>query len=135
MKKIYVSGNGNLSWEKFHEFYVQPLKDFNFAECEFIIGDFSGADTLMMEYLKDKTEKVTVIHIGEKPRYRINTFKTKASAWTFSGNFKSDAERDEYAVAYCTHFLAVDFNSDSKRKSGTLKNIEKCLNTGKIKIE
>lgn len=118
MKKIDVSGNGNLSWEKFHEFYVLPLKDFNFAECEFIIGDFSGADTLMMEYLKDKTEKVTVIHIGEKPRYRISTFKT------FSGNFKSDAERDEYAIAYCTHFLAVDFNSDSKRKSATLKKIE-----------
>ncbi len=53
MKKIYVSGNGNVSWEKFQQFYIEPLKKFNLDECEFIIGDFSGADTLMMEFLKD----------------------------------------------------------------------------------
>lgn len=79
MKKIYAFGNGNLSWDKFHELYVTPLKNIDLADCEFIIGDFSGADTLMMEYLKDKTEKVTILHIGIKPRYKINTFKTKAA--------------------------------------------------------
>ncbi|WP_231128699.1 hypothetical protein [Chryseobacterium vaccae] len=135
MKKIYAFGNGNLSWDKFHELYVTPLKNIDLADCEFIIGDFSRADTLMMEYLKDKTEKVTILHIGIKPRYKINTFKTKAAGWTFSGGFQSDAERDDYGVSQCTHFLGVDFNSDAKRKSGTLKNIEKCLNSGKIKIE
>ena len=54
MKKIYVFGNGNLSWEKFNQFYIEPLKDFNLSECEFIIEDFSGADTLMMENLNKK---------------------------------------------------------------------------------
>ncbi len=77
MKKIYVSGNGNVSWEKFQQFYIEPLKKFNLDECEFIIGDFSGTDTLMMEFLKDKTEKVTILHVGKRPRYFANSFKQK----------------------------------------------------------
>ncbi|SHL30417.1 hypothetical protein [Chryseobacterium polytrichastri] len=55
MKKIYVFGNGNLSWKKFNQFYIEPLKDFDLSECEFMMGDFCGVDTLMMEYLKDKS--------------------------------------------------------------------------------
>lgn len=134
MKKIYVFGNGNLSWEKFNQFYIERLKEFDLSECEFIMGDFCGVDTLMMEYLKDKSEKVSVLHIGQKPRYFANTFKTKAEKWEIKGGFTSDLERDNYAISNCTHFLAIDFNSDEKRKSGTTKNIEKCLNLDKIKI-
>ncbi|MBB4806966.1 hypothetical protein HNP38_002262 [Chryseobacterium defluvii] len=134
MKKIYVFGNGNLSWEKFHEFYLDLLKDLDLSECEFIMGDFSGTDTMMMEYLKDKSENVTIVHIGERPRYFVNTFRTKAQSWKTLGAFKSDSDRDNYAISNCTHFLAVDFNSDEKRKSGTLKNIEKCLALNKTKL-
>lgn len=134
MKKIYVSGNGNVSWENFHQFYIEPLKKLNLFECEFIIGDYSGTDTLMMEFLKDKCENVTILHIGQRPRYFVNKFKTKVINWKFVGGFTSDFERDSYGVEHCSHFLATDFNTDQKRKSGTLKNIEKCLNLGKIKI-
>lgn len=135
MKKIYVSGNGNLSWENFHQFYLEPLKKLNLSECEFIIGDFSGTDTLMMEFLKDKSEKVMILHIGEKPRYFPNKFRTEAKEWKIIGGFTSDSERDLFGIEYCTHFLADDFNTNEKRKSGTLKNIEKCLSLGKIKIK
>jgi len=134
MRKIYVFGNGNISWDKFHSIYIEPLKQFDFSECEFLIGDFTGTDTLMMEFLKDKTSKVTVVHLNEKPRYIANTFNTKAKNWKRIGGFKSDKERDQYAISECNHFLAVDFNSDDKRKSGTQKNIEKCFSLGKIKI-
>lgn len=135
MKKIYVFGNGNLSWESFNEFYIEPLKKVNLSECEFIIGDFNGTDTLMMEFLKNKSENVTIIHMGEKARYFVNTFKTKAQNWKRIGGFTSDLERDTFGIVNCTHFLAIDFNSDEKRKSGTLKNIENCQNLNKIKIE
>lgn len=134
MKKIYVFGNGNLSLEKFNQFYIERLKDFDLSECKFIIGDFCGVDTLMMEYLKEKSENVMLLHIGQKPRYFANTFKTKAGKWEIKGDFISDLERDNYAISNCTHFLAIDFNSDEKRKSGTLKNIEKCLCLNKIRI-
>ncbi|WP_175622899.1 hypothetical protein [Chryseobacterium schmidteae] len=134
MKKIYVSGNGNISWEKFHQFYIEPLKKLNLSECEFIIGDFSGTDTLMMEFLKDKSENVTILHVGNKPRYFVNSFKTMAKKWKTTGGFTSDLERDTYGIERCTHFLAADFNTDEKRKSGTLKNIEKCRSLNKIEI-
>ncbi|MFZ4931689.1 hypothetical protein [Chryseobacterium sp. Mn2064] len=135
MKKIYVSGNGNVSWENFHKFYIEPLKKIDLAECEFIIGDFSGADTMMMEFLKDKCENVTILHVGKRPRYFANSFKTKTMKWNVIGGFANDLERDMFGIDLCSHFLAMDFNSDEKRKSGTLKNIEKCLNLGKIKIK
>lgn len=48
------------------------------------------------------------------------------------GNFKTDQERDRAAIERCTHYLAIDFNSDEKRKSGTLKNIELCNERGKL---
>lgn len=134
MKKIFVFGNGNLSWENFHRFYIDPLKETMVSECEFIIGDFTGIDTMMMEYLKDKTENVTIIHMKDRPRYFVNTFRNKTSKWKTVGGFISDAERDEFGISNCTHFLAVDFNSDETRKSGTLKNSEKCLSLNKIRI-
>lgn len=134
MKKIYVSGNGNVTWENFHQFYIEPLKKLNLSEYEFIIGHFSGTDTLMMEFLKDKSENVTILHVGKKPRYFANLFKTKAEKWKIVGGFTSDYERDQFGIEHCTHFLAVDFNTDEKRKSGTLINIEKCRSLNKIEI-
>lgn len=134
MKIIYVFGNGNLSWEHFQEFYINPLRNFNFSDCEFIIGDFTGADTLMMEYLKNKSEKVTIIHMGEKSRYFTNRFRTHSGKWKKIGGFTSDAERDQYGISNCTHFLATDFNSDDKVKSGTSQNIDKCFALHKIKV-
>ncbi|WP_294293075.1 hypothetical protein [uncultured Chryseobacterium sp.] len=133
-KKIFLFGNGNLSWENFHRFYIEPLKGTAVSECEFIIGNFAGTDTMMMEYLKDKTENVTIIHMKDRPRYSVNTFRNKASKWKTVGGFVSDAERDNFGISNCTHFLAVDFNSDETRKSGTLKNIEKCVSLGRIKL-
>jgi hypothetical protein len=68
---------------------------------------------------------VTLLHIGDKPRYIPDKYKTKVNDWTVIGNFKSDIERDEYAIEHCTHYLAYDFNSDVNRISSTLKNISK----------
>lgn len=122
MKKIYVSGNGNVTWENFHQFYIEPLKKLNLSEYEFIIGDFSGTDTLMMEFLKDKSENVTILHVGKKPRYFANLFKTKAEEWKIIGGFTSDYERDQFGIEHCTHFLAADFNTDEKKKRDTKKH-------------
>lgn len=134
MKKIYVFGKGNISWEAFECDYLEKLKSEDFETTEFMVGDFRGTDTLMMEWLKEKSEKVTVLHLGEKPRYFPDIFKTKVSKWTLKGGFLNDKERDLYGIEQCTHFLGIDYNSDENRKSGTQKNIEKCLILSKIKI-
>lgn len=136
MKRIFIFGNGNISFNSFIQYYAQPLSDvLTESEVSIIVCDFRGVDTLIMELLKTETEKVSIYHIGERSRYKPDTFKTKANNWQFVGNFNSDKERDDKAIEDCTHFLAIDFNSDSKRQSGTSKNIDKCLKLGKIRIQ
>lgn len=133
--KIFVSGNGNISFNNFFEFYIKPIEKLDFNDIEFLLCDFRGTDVLMMEYLKTKSSKVTIYHIGDKPRYVPDKYKTKVGNWKFIGGFNNDNERDSSAINSCSHYLMKDFNSDYKRKSGTLKNIELCESLGKIEIK
>lgn len=133
--KIYIFGNGNIKYSDFEELYLKPIKRLAKENPEFIICDFRGVDTLVMEYLKSESEKVSIIHIGERPRYIPDKFKTKVSQWKVKGGFEDDKSRDRYAINSCTHFIATDFNSDGKRKSGTQRNIELCKSLGKIRID
>lgn len=117
MIKVYVFGNGNISFDSFLKYYSLPLQDIIYKnEVCFLLCDFRGTDTLMMEFLKCVTSNVRIYHIGEKPRYCPDNFKTKVADWKFISGFTSDKERDTTAINDCTHFLAYDFNSDKKRK-------------------
>ena len=134
--KIYLFGNGNIRFSDFRLFYEKPiLQSLQLEDVSFVLCDFRGTDTLAMELLKTETANVTVFHVGEKPRYFPDLFKTKAGEWKRIGGFVDDAARDLACIECCTHFIATDFNSDLKRKSGTLKNIEHCLRAGKYRIE
>ncbi len=133
--KIYIFGNGNISFSDFKEFYEKPLSNFMEREdVEFLLCDFRGVDTLAMELLKTVSSNVSVFHVGEKPRYFPDKFKTKVKDWKINGGFENDEHRDKECIKRCTHFLAIDFNSDSNRKSGTQKNIEVCEELRKIRI-
>ena len=132
---IYVFGNGNINYADFEVTYLKPIKRIlHEGNLEFILGDFRGVDTLIMEYLKSESAQVSVLHIGEKPRYLPDKYRTKVSQWKIIGGFEDDESRDRYAISNCTHYIATDFNSDNKRKSGTQKNIELCQSLGKIRI-
>jgi hypothetical protein len=133
--KVYIFGNGNLSFNDFLHYYQSPInKLLQLENVHFILCDFRGVDTLTMELLKCATANVTILHIGEKPRYTPDKYKTKVSQWNFIGGFESDSERDITAIDMCTHFLAHDINSNEKRKSGTLTNIENCLRQNKTAV-
>ena len=133
--KVYIFGNGNISFDDFEEFYLNPLKGLvTDKQVSYIICDFRGVDTLAMEYLKSTCQNVTIAHIGERPRYIPDKYRTKVSQWNIVGGFEDDQSRDQFAIDQCTHFIARDFNSNEKRKSGTLKNIELCKSLGKIEI-
>lgn len=133
--KVYIFGNGNISFEDFEKHYVRTINNLLIDKTvEFIICEFRGLDTLVMEYLKTKSANVTIIHIGERPRYMPDKYKTKVSQWKVIGNFEDDTSRDDFAINNCTHFIAVDSNSNEKRKSGTQRNIEHCLALGKVQV-
>jgi hypothetical protein len=124
---IYVFGNGNISFTDFIHYYQQPLSSYlSNYEVSFSVGDYKGVDTLVMELLKRESSHVTVYHVGERPRYLPDKYKAKVSSWKLIGRFETDEARDLAAIESCSHYLAVDVNSDEQRKSGTLKNIELC---------
>lgn len=131
--KLYVFGNGNLNLLDFYNLYHEPISRLSIP-TNFIVCDFRGTDTLTMEYLKTITPNVRVFHVGEKPRYMPDKYRTKVSQWELVGGFESDADRDDAAISECTHFLAHDKNSNDERKSGTLRNIERCLKLHKLRI-
>lgn len=132
---IFVFGNGNLDFDNFLKYYYEPIiKAIDAINPQFTVCEFRGTDTLIMELLKSLTPKVTVLHMGEKPRYLPDKFKTYVSQWKIKGGFINDKERDLHAINLCTHFLAFDLNSDEIRKSGTLKNIEFCFGQKKIDL-
>jgi hypothetical protein len=133
--QLYVFGNGNLSFPAFLELYAEPLgRLLHDRELRVLVCDFRGADTLVMEYLKHATPNVRVYHVGARPRYLPDAFRTLVGQWELAGGFDGAAARDAAAIAACTHFLAHDFNSDATRKSGTLRNIERCLALGKTRL-
>ena len=134
--KIYIFGNGNIKYSDFEEFYLNPIKRaVNTAEAEFLLCDFRGVDTLAMEYLKSESKNVSIFHIGEKPRYLPDRYRTKVNQWKIIGGFEDDQSRDHHAINLCTHFIATDFNSNEKRTSGTQKNIERCQELSKVRID
>jgi hypothetical protein len=132
--RLYVFGNGNLSFSTFLALYVPALMLLSMRTTQFLVCDYMGADTLTMEFLKDRAADVRIFHMKENPRYVPVTYRTKASAWVRVGGFEDDKSRDEAAIQECTHFLAFDFNSDDKRKSGTQRNIERCLSLGRVSL-
>jgi hypothetical protein len=133
---IYVFGNGNIKFTDFVLHYELLIRKLITApNVSFILCDFKGTDTLAMELLKTETENVRVYHIGQRPRYLPDLYKTKVAQWKLIGGFQGDQERDDAAIESCTHFLATDFNTNASRTSGTKRNIEKCLLLGKIPLK
>jgi hypothetical protein len=76
---VFVFGNGNISFQEFHNKYVNILDRLKEqSDISFIVCDFRGTDTLVMEYLKNNSN-VTLLHIGDKPRYIPDKYKTKVN--------------------------------------------------------
>ena len=53
--RLYIFGNGNLSFADFVQRYQSPLASIREQVARFIVCDSRGADTLPMEYLKTET--------------------------------------------------------------------------------
>ncbi|MNJ91886.1 hypothetical protein D3C87_95410 [compost metagenome] len=133
---IYLFGNGNISFADFKIHYEEIMNRYLDDETvHFSLCDFRGTDALAMEVLKCTTSRVSVYHIGERPRYLPDKFRTKVSGWKIIGGFENDEQRDREVIQNCTHFIAIDFNSDEKRISGTQKNIAYCEQLGKIRLQ
>lgn len=132
--RLYIFGPGCARFEDFVKLYAEPLWLLPYEDDEsFIVCDFRGVDTLVMELLKTRTTRVSVYHIGERPRYLPDRYRTKVSSWQLEGGFATDEARDDAAIEACTHFLAYTHPS-ARESSGTKRNIKRCLELGRYPL-
>ncbi len=134
-RTIYVFGNGRLSFDDFLRLYVPPLEAaLAHHDSAWVVCDFRGVDTLVMEYLKARTAAVTVFHVGDRPRYLPDRHGALAQRWVIRGGFADDRARDEAALAACTHYLAIDRFSLPTKPTSTAALIERCRAAGRIAL-
>lgn len=133
-RTVYVFGNGRLEFDDFIQLYAPTMRAAISPETTWILGDHCGVDTLAMEFLKTRSERVTVLHVGERPRYLPDRHDTLARAWTLLGGFADDHARDEAAVDRCTHYLAVDRFATPLRPTGTASLIARCVSRGRVSL-
>ncbi|MFO0647390.1 MAG: hypothetical protein U0326_14215 [Polyangiales bacterium] len=133
-RTVYVFGNGRLELDDFLTLYAPSMRAAVSPETSWIVGDFRGVDMLAMEFLKTRSERVTVVHVGERPRYLPDRHGTLADAWTLLGGFADDRSRDEAAIQRCTHYLAVDRWATPARPTGTSSLIARCDELGKVSL-
>ena len=123
IKKYFISGHGDLTFEEFIENY-KPLIDAALIENHlFVLCDFRGCDVLAMEYLKNKTSNVIILHCFDKPRYYPEAYNLHSSDWTLTGGFRCDIARDMTATSLTDYDIA--WVRKGRDKSGTAKNIKR----------
>jgi hypothetical protein len=119
----FISGHGNLHFEEWMEHY-KPLIDNALAtHSRFILGDFRGADVFSAEYLKNKTEWVTIVHCFSKPRYKVDVIDLPSAKWVYRGGFTNEFARDAYMTQYSDSDIA--WVRVGKEKSGTAQNLQR----------
>lgn len=120
-KTAFISGHGTLTFNQFFDVYIPEIDKALELNHNFIIGDYNGTDTLAQEYLKDKTNNVTICHCFDKPRYRVNKYRLNSEHWIYIANFESDDERDSYMTNHSDYDIAISLY----RNSGTQKNLNR----------
>lgn len=116
--RYFISGHRDLSIEDFYTYYaplIQRAID-NDHNAYFVVGDYSGADSMAQDYLRDNgAEHVTVYHMFDNPRYIASANFSKC------GGFRDDISRD----AAMTENSDIDIAVIGKGRwtSGTAQNI------------
>jgi hypothetical protein len=125
---FFVSGHLDLSQQEFDQFYTMQIEKAIAQNAHFVIGDAKGADAMAQKHLaKVHYRKVTIYHIGSKPRNLLGPFETR-------GWFKNDEERDKAMTNASQQDIAWVRSEEMCKKlygsnykpnkiSGTAKNI------------
>lgn len=117
----FISGHRDITEKEFTENYAKAIDivlSTNPEAC-FVVGDYYGVDIMAQDYLLDARHvdpsKVTVYHMGDKPR------NSNPKVTNFHGNHTSDEDRD--AAMTEASFEDIAFVRDHTKLSGTAQNI------------
>lgn len=111
----FISGHLTLTELEFDEYYRAAIDEPLAHGDSFVVGDASGTDAIVQNYLLGKTDAVVVYHMFTEPRNNAG-FKT-------IGGFNTDEERDAQMTADSNHDIA--WVRPGREKSGTQKNIDR----------
>ena len=109
----FISGHLSLTQSEFDAHYKPLIDEALFQGRSFVVGDAKGADTMAQDYLYGKTDKVTVYHMFESPRYN--------AGFTTVGGFLTDQERDSCMTDNSDRDIA--WVREGRERSGTQKNL------------
>jgi hypothetical protein len=124
---VFVFGHENLAFATFLDRYIPAIDTMLVdATTSWLVGDRPGAETLALEYLKSRTERVNIFHCGKEPRYFPSIAGTPADRWQWRRTFASYQQLVDAAIAECTHFVAEDNGWDITRYDGTRRAIDAC---------
>ena len=113
MNIYFISGHLDLTEEEFKKHYSSRIERAIAEGSSFIVGDARGADKLAQQFLKSKTEKVTVYHMYTSPRNN--------AGFTTEGGFISDSSRDRCMTENSTDDIA--WVKPGRENSGTARNL------------
>lgn len=118
----FISGHRDITQEEFDRLYKPIILNIidNDNTCNFVVGDYHGADTMAQQLLSDlcykiSPKQVTVYHMFEKPRNFVN------DKFNIKSGYTSDEERDAAMTNESDEDIA--FVRYGKYKSGTAQNI------------
>ena len=117
---FFISGHRDITYNEYTRLYLPKIIEcIDKYDAYFIMGDYEGVDIMaqntLMGVLEYPIDKVTVYHMGDKPRNVHPTIQQ------FVGGFRTDEERDYAMSANSDEDIA--FIRCGRFTSGTAQNI------------
>lgn len=120
MKTAYISGHLKISEDEFFEHYVPKIEEAVANGDSFVVGDARGTDARAQSYLceclGEKSPRVRVFHMFERPRNLNGGFSTV-------GGFTSDEDRDAAMTVASDYDIA--WVRPGRENSGTANNLKR----------
>jgi hypothetical protein len=130
MKNVFVSGSINI--KKLDSKVIERLKNIISSNLRVIVGDASGVDSSIQEYLKSNEVRSVVVYCsGDKPRNNIGHWDTKKVDTSYKpGTRQFFTVKDKAMAADCDYgFMIWDGSS-----TGTLSNAIELVERNKIAV-
>lgn len=112
----FVSGHLDLTKAEFEEHYEPRLQQMIDEGSAFVVGDAPGCDSMAIDLIAPRSQKLTIFHMFEAPRH-------KGEMATYVGHFVSDEDRDA-ALTRASHAdIAWVRPSKAGKCGGTERNL------------
>ena len=125
MKNVFISGSINI--KKLDSKVVERLKNIISSNLGVIVGDASGVDSSVQEYLKSNEVRSVVVYCsGDKPRNNLGHWDTKKVETSYKpGTRQFFTVKDKAMAADCDYGFMIWDGSSTGTLSNAIELVEK----------